>query len=256
VEAVLLALAAAASAGALWWHQARPVRRRALASAFEPDADVALHVAAHEARGRDQAIGSLHLLYGLLQDETITQTLRDAGHDPDALEDRALAALDAVGGVVADVRGDDDDDDEVERVYGRALHNAYSAGRKVTCRDLWAYLAGSPADAVLVAAGIRHVDVLFRMCHGAEPAVDAAAGDVHVVLRNDDYTTCEFVAEALARCFALAPDAAHGRMMQTHTDGRAVIGRYAAADARAKIRELRALARARGFPLWIGIEPI
>jgi hypothetical protein len=34
-----------------------------------------------------------------------------------------------------------------------------------------------------------------------------------------------------------------------------VIGRFTAAAARAKIGEVRALARAQAFPLWIGTEP-
>ena len=45
-------------------------------------------------------------------------------------------------------------------------------------------------------------------------------------------------------------------MMQTHTEGRAIVGRYRPAEARAKIEEARGRARAGGFPLWIGVEPI
>ena len=41
----------------------------------------------------------------------------------------------------------------------------------------------------------------------------------------------------------------------THTAGRAVIGRFAATDARDKIAQARALAKAQAFPLWIGVEP-
>jgi ATP-dependent Clp protease adapter protein ClpS len=44
-------------------------------------------------------------------------------------------------------------------------------------------------------------------------------------------------------------------MLATHTAGRAVIGRFPAADARDKIVQARALARAQAFPLWIGVEP-
>jgi ATP-dependent Clp protease adapter protein ClpS len=55
--------------------------------------------------------------------------------------------------------------------------------------------------------------------------------------------------------FALPPGEATSRMMATHELGRAVIGRYAVPEAREKIAEVRRLARARGFPLWIGVEP-
>src|SRR5687768_5570243 len=78
VEAVLLALAAAAGAGALWWQQSRP-RRFALDTVFEPDADVALHVASHEAQSRGQAVASLHVLYGLVQDEIGRASCRERG---------------------------------------------------------------------------------------------------------------------------------------------------------------------------------
>jgi ATP-dependent Clp protease adaptor protein ClpS len=76
------------------------------------------------------------------------------------------------------------------------------------------------------------------------------------VLRNDHYTTREFVCDVLERVFALPPAEATTRMLTTHEHGRAVIGRYSVPDARAKIEETRQLARARGFPLWIGVEPI
>jgi ATP-dependent Clp protease adapter protein ClpS len=45
-------------------------------------------------------------------------------------------------------------------------------------------------------------------------------------------------------------------MQTTHDQGRAVIGCYAAREARTKILETRRLAKARGFPLWIGVEPV
>ena len=83
-------------------------------------------------------------------------------------------------------------------------------------------------------------------------AVDA----MHVVLRNDDYTTQQFVCHVLEEVFQLSADEANTRMMQTHTDGRAVVGRYRPDDARTKIETVRARARTSGFPLWIGIEPI
>jgi len=251
VDAVLLALAAAASAGALWWHQSRPARvRAALESAFDGDAEVALHVAGHEARTRAQSISSIHMLYGLVQDETITSKLGEAGHDPGALEDRALAALDALP-------ASNELTEEVDYVYGRAVYSANAAGRKATCVDLWAYLAGSQAAALIEASGISHVAILFRLVHGmTDPDIDVLGGDVHVVLRNDDYTTRDFVCEILESVFTFNVTDAETRMMQTHTTGRAVVGRFAAPEARAKIGQVRDLARARGFPLWIGIEPI
>jgi ATP-dependent Clp protease adapter protein ClpS len=55
--------------------------------------------------------------------------------------------------------------------------------------------------------------------------------------------------------FALPDDRALALMLETHTAGRAVIGRFTAAAARDRIEQARALARAQAFPLWIGVEP-
>jgi len=255
MEAVLIALAAAAGAGALWWHQGRPSRARALlASAFDTEADVALHVAQHECRNRGQALSSIHILYGLIQDERVIAALRDAGHDPSALEDRVLAALDLAGAPAPDITVTE----RVQLLYARALYSAQAAGRKATCVDLWAYLDDSDAEGVLDAAGVSHVDILFRLYHGHAPPelAEDARGDFLVVIRNDDYTTRELVVEVLRTTFGCEPDAAEGLMMRAHTEGRSAVGRYSAAEARTKIAAVRELARTRGYPLWIGTEPV
>ena len=79
---------------------------------------------------------------------------------------------------------------------------------------------------------------------------------MHVVLRNDDYTAQQFVCHILEGVFELSADDARTRMMETHEQGRAIIGRFRPDEARAKIEDVRSRARAGGFPLWIGIEPI
>lgn len=249
MDAVYFALVAAGM-GALWWRHLRVhhqvTRPRALGTVFDGDAEVVLHVAAHEARTRGEELSSLHVLYGLLQDEAIVEAIRDTGGDPAALEDRVLAALDAH----AEVSPDD-----VHRVYGHAAHFATHAGRRATPIDLWAYLRTSDAAAIVDPPTVARV--LFRLCHGNEPPTRAdGSADVHVVLRNDDYTTQEFVCHVLEDVFRLGADDATTRMMQTHTEGRAVIGRFRPDDARAKIEDVRERARTSGFPLWIGIEPI
>ena len=157
---------------------------------------------------------------------------------------------------------DDEDDDrneheDVHRVYGFAAGHASNAGRRATAIDLWAYLRGSEAAKLV---GLTTVSrVLFRLCHGSveETAVRIEGHlDVHVVLRNDDYTTQQFVCSVLEGVFGLGAEEANVRMMQTHTEGRAIVGRYRPAEARAKIEEARGRARSGGFPLWIGVEPI
>ncbi len=243
----------AAGMGALWWRHLRPPAARALASVFDGDAEVALHVASHEARTRHEPLSSLHVLYGLLQDEVIAAAITEVGGDVAALEDCVLAALDAKPH--PDTR---DAEDDGHRVYSYAASHAHHADRRAGCVDLWAYLRVSDAAALLADADVDVARVLFRLCHGeATPIADAiGTADVHVVLRNDDYTTQEFVCEVLTELFGLTSDEAIARMLETHTTGRAIAGRYRPAEARDKILEVRTRARTRGFPLWVGLEPI
>ena len=266
MDAVVFALVAAGM-GALWWrhlrahHQVMALRQpRALGTVFDGDAEVVLHVATHEARTRGEPLTSLHVLYGLLQDEQIANALRELGRDPSALEDRVLEAMDEDK---REPRREDDDDldeedvdDDVHRVYGSAAGHASHAGRRATPIDLWAYLRGSRATKIVDTQTIARV--LYRLVHGSverDVAIEGSA-DVHVVLRNDDYTTRELVCTVLEGVLGLSADDAYARMMQTHEEGRAIIGRYKPDVARAKIDEVRSRARASGFPLWIGVEPI
>lgn len=237
---------------AYWWRHLRRARpRRALRPLFTPDAEVALHVAAHEASVSRQDVSSLHVLYGLLQDETTTQAIATAGGNPDALEDRVLAALKSSTyppiDPVADGQG----------LIGRAASMARHGDRLASCTDLWAYLGDSLAARLIDDAKIDRAAVLFALFHGGrEPEVTThGAGDVLVVLRNDHYTTQEFVCQMLRDVFALPEVQASAIMLATHTDGRAVIGRFPVETARARIGEVRALSHAQHFPLWIGVEP-
>ena len=242
--------------GAYWWRHLRSRPRESASELFTPDAEVALHVAIHEATSRRQPLSSIHVLYGLLQDEAVVGAIRTAGGDPDALEDRVLAALTAA----AAPGGDDDDDDRDDHggdLAGRAAAIARHGGRRASCTDLWAALAGSPAARLIDDGKLDRGATLFALFHGGR-APDIAlpdSRDVLIVLRNDHYTTQQFVCSVLRDVFALPDDQAHAVMMSTHTDGRAVIGRFTAAAARDRIDQARALARAQGFPLWIGVEP-
>ena len=243
--------------GAYWW---RHLRLRAQESAtrdlFLPDAEVALHVAIHEATSRRQELSSLHVLYGLLQDETVVAAIGTAGGDAGALEDRVLAALSEIP---ADrpVRPEDPDDDHGGVLARRAAMIAHHGEGRASCTDLWAALAGSSAARLLDDAKLDRGGTLFALFHGGR-APDIAlpdARDVLVVLRNDHYTTQQFVCSVLRDVFAVPEAQASEIMLSTHHTGRAVIGRFSAAAAREKIASARALAQAQAFPLWIGVEP-
>lgn len=235
--------------GAYWWRHMRPLRSRAPRDAlFTPEAEVALHVATHEATSRGQEPSSLHVLYGLLQDEGVTAAITTSGGNPDALEDRVLAALAAP---VDDARED------AQWIAGHAAAVAHRAGRQASCTDLWALLGESHAARLVADEQLDRGAILFALFHGGRQPDVTLAGDrdVFVVLRNDHYTTQEFVCSILRDVFALPEIQASAIMFATHTTGRAVIGRFTAAAARTKIAEVRALARGQAFPLWIGVEP-
>jgi ATP-dependent Clp protease adaptor protein ClpS len=234
--------------GAYWWRHLRPMRSRAAHHArFTPDADVVLHVATHEATSRGQELSSLHVLYGLLQDEGVTAAITTAGGSPDALEDRVLAAL----ATPIDAREDG------QGIVGHVAAVAHRAGRQASCTDLWAVLGESHAARLVADAQLDRGAILFALFHGGrEPDVTLADDrDVFIVLRNDHFTTQEFVCSILRDVFDLPGVQAQAIMLATHTTGRAVVGRFTAAAARTKIREVRTLAHAQAFPLWIGVEP-
>ena len=235
--------------GAYWWRHMRP--QRSPPTPLAPDADVAVHVALHEAASRRQEVSSIHVLYGLLQDEDVIAAITTAGGDPDALEDRVLAALAALADRPDDGRPDG------EWLVGHAATIAQRAGRQASCTDLWAALGDSPAATLIDDSKLGRGAVLFALFHGGrEPDVALADDrDVFVVLRNDHYTTQQFVCRILRDVFELPEAQATAIMLTTHTAGRAVVGRFAAAAARAKIGEVRALACEQAFPLWIGVEP-
>lgn len=245
--------------GAYWWRHLRARPREPVSELFMPDAEVALHVAVHEATTRRQRLGSIHVLYGLLQDEAVVAAIRTAGGDPDALEDRVLTALGEPSVPDAHRRGDDDDDDEDAggELAGRAATVARYGGRRASCTDLWAALAGSPAARLIDDGKLDRGATLFALFHGGRaPEVTLPdSRDVLIVLRNDHYTTQQFVCSVLREVFALPDEQAQAIMIATHTTGRAVIGRFTAAAARDRIEQTRALARAQAFPLWIGVEP-
>jgi ATP-dependent Clp protease adaptor protein ClpS len=246
--------------GAYWWRHLRARPHEAASELFTPDAEVALHVAVHEATSRRQLLASLHVLYGLLQDEAVVAAIRTAGGDPDTLEDRVLAALAALPGGGDGSEGgdgDDADDDHGGILAGRAAAVARHGGRRASCTDLWAALAGSPAARLIDDGKLDRGATLFALVHGgrASDVTSPDGRDVLVVLRNDSYTTQQFVCSVLRDVFALPDDRAHAIMMATHTTGRAVVGRFTAAAARDRIEQARALARAQAFPLWIGVEP-
>lgn len=244
-----------AGAGASWgWWQLQRMRYarsvKALESVLDDDAQVAFTVAGHAMTSRGHAhLTPLHLLYGLLQDESFTAVLRSLEADPDAIETKVLAVLDGI-------KGDDHAAAaELVEVLNRAYTTARIGERKVSVADFGARIAYSDAGNLL---GIDPYALCFRLVHdhALPPPELAGRTDVAVVLRNDNHTTFEFVVNVLQKVFELSGSDADARARETHHEGRAVIGRYKSAVAREKVIAARALARDQGFPLWIGVEDV
>jgi ATP-dependent Clp protease adaptor protein ClpS len=251
IEILSLLVAGAGASYGFWAIQRRRDRGlglRQLEGAFDSDANVVFGVAMHAVTSRGHsAMSPIHLLYGLLQDETFTGAIKQLGGDPDAIETRILGVLDAHA--AEDTKG-------IE-VVGSLLSYTYAVARqhdrKVTVVDLWARLA------VLDEAKLLEVpadELLFRLVHGmpAPPPDLDGRTECHVILRNDDFTTQELVMQILRDVFELPEGDAYTRMMQTHTEGKTIVGRYRMAVARDKIIAARSRARAKAMPLWIAPE--
>lgn len=248
----LLAAAAGASYG-LWWLQRRGEARRLLDTPRDPDFEVALGVAEHEAKSRGhEYLSPAHLVYGLAQVDSFNAAIERLEGEPAKLEAFALDALDQQAGPHDPARLY-----EGAHVLGYALDGARWMGRAVTCTDLWARLAATElGKAAAKAANVDPTALLFVLAHGMpEPSLDLPdRTDVHVILRNDDYTTREFVVIVLRDVFGLSDAEATARMSEAHDRGAAIIGRYKLAVARDKVATARRRAREAGFPLWIGVE--
>ncbi len=234
------------------------LRRRQIRQAHESflgtlddDLQVVLHVANHEARQRDHSLQPLHLVYGLLQDEGFQQVLAKVGGDQEKTEIAVVAALDAL----------------TETTHRQALEAlgfisavADHLGRKATVGDLFARLVrDASVTKALEAGGLVVHELLFAVVHGTRPPAlmlpAPAPGAVHVVLRNDDVTTVEFVMAVLREVFQLDPARAQTVTMETHNQGRAVVGRFPPDVAASHVETVRSRARDAGFPLWVGVEP-
>lgn len=242
---------AGAGASYGWWQLQRRRESRTglkqLESSFDGDAAIAWGVAVHEVTSRGHhGMWPLHLLYGMLQVEAFTDAIERVGGHPDAIENRVLGALDAAK----------DDAKGIEQV-GHLLSYTYAVAhhhdRKITLVDLWAKLA--PLEVAKLLEVEAH-ELLFLLVHGMAPPAPDLPGrtDVHVILRNDDFTTQEFVTEILRDVFQLSDADAHTRMMETHTQGKTIVGRFKLAAARDKVIASRSRARAQMFPFWIGLE--
>ncbi len=76
-----------------------------------------------------------------------------------------------------------------------------------------------------------------------------------VVMHNDDVTTMDFVVMILMRIFKKSAEEASNIMMQVHNNGSGIAGVYIYDIAITKKLVSEQLAREKGFPLRLSIEP-
>jgi ATP-dependent Clp protease adaptor protein ClpS len=253
VEAIVLLLGAFGATGALWTWQSRArireeaARKRAIATLLDVEMQVALHLARHAATTRRQPFATIHVIYALVQADRVIAALDRLGVDRVALEaaiDRALDTLDPAT-----------DPREGNRMLGTALGLAKARGREMTVVDVLYVITRTPHAALLETPEATAHALLFALVHGDEPAATLAQEThVHVVVRNDDYTTQQFVVEILREVFDLPEPEAVAKMRATHETGRAIAGRFPVAVAQQKILAARSRARDQRMPLWLGVE--
>jgi ATP-dependent Clp protease adaptor protein ClpS len=250
---ILGLLAASAGASYGWWKLQRRRERRLLDGPRDPDLEVVLGVAQHEATSRGHAyLWPLHLLHGLAQDEQFVAAIARLDGDAAKLESYVQDELDKRKELQEQPLAIDG-----AHVVGVVFMLARAHGRPATVTDLWSRLVRTEiASAASAAAGVDSTALLFVLVHGMpEPSTELPdRTDVHVVLRNDDYTTRDFVVSILHDVFDLSTAEATMRMLETHNQGRTVVGRFKLPVARDKIATVRRRAREEGFPLWIGVE--
>jgi ATP-dependent Clp protease adaptor protein ClpS len=76
-----------------------------------------------------------------------------------------------------------------------------------------------------------------------------------VLFHNDDYTTMEFVIDALMRFFQKTPTEATHVMLTVHNKGYGVAGVYTRDIAESKVARVMDHARENGMPLLVTAEP-
>lgn len=251
----MLLLGAFGATGALWTWQNRAklredtARKQAIAALLDDEMQVALHLARHAASTRHQAFSALHLLYAIVQGERVAALIERLGGG------EARAAIEAAIDAAVEKLPPGTDPRAANQLLGSALGIAKHHERQMTIVDTLNLLVRTPHGALLEAPPVTPHALLFALVHGDEPP-DALPREthVHVVVRNDDFTTQEFVVEILAQVFDLSEGDAIAKMHQTHKGGRAIVGRFPTELARQKIIAARARARSQLMPLWLGVE--
>jgi len=77
-----------------------------------------------------------------------------------------------------------------------------------------------------------------------------------VLMHNDDYTTMEFVVEALQAVYRKPPTEANQIMLHIHFKGVGMCGIFPFEVAETKVARVHAMARAQGYPLRCTLDSL
>ncbi|MBI4315351.1 MAG: ATP-dependent Clp protease adaptor ClpS [Chloroflexi bacterium] len=83
---------------------------------------------------------------------------------------------------------------------------------------------------------------------------ESTGGDAKVLLHNDDVTPYDFVVRVLITVFEFSAIRAVSVTQRAHVTGVAYVGTYALEDAKHKVGQAHAMARAAGYPLTLTVE--
>jgi ATP-dependent Clp protease ATP-binding subunit ClpA len=222
--------------------------------------EVSLHMAFVEARQkRHEYITVEHLLLALLDNPTAAKVLGACGANMDELRKNLTQHIaEQTPRVAADREVDTQPTLGFQRVIQRAILHVQSSGKKeVTGANVLAAIFGekdSHAVYFLQQQGVTRLNVVTYVSRGVasapEPvAAPAAAGDVQVVLHNDDHTPMEFVAQILREFFGMGKEEAAETLLEIYRHGKAVCGLYSGEDGEAIVRQVVQFAGENGHPL-------
>ena len=249
----MLLVSAFGASGALWAWQNRArireeaARKKQISTMLDESMQVALELAKHAASTRNQPLAPLHVLYAIVQDDSVVSAINELGGDSGALDNALDKALDALDPGTDPRAG--------KQLLGSGLGLAHATGRMMTLADALITLDRGGHAKLLDAPPLSAHALVFRLVHGSTPpSTLPRETHVHVTLRNDDYTTQDFVVHVLRDVFELSEADAVIKMRATHETGRAIVGRYAVAIAQDKIETVRRDAAKHHMPLWIGVE--
>lgn len=210
-----------------------------MALKYAPEAETVMHAASSlTAFYRKAVLTPEVLLLALIQDDTVRAVWPDAATLDARLEAHVLAD-ESTG-----------DKDRWSAPAKRALHAAWdrAGGRRrfVGPGDLLSGLAGAGglAGELLSRASLAFADVDARV---AQPASEPAPGSV--VLYDDATTPMDFVIATLREVLGCTQPRAVYCMYRTHFMGKAAVGPFADAEARA--HRAAQMARDAGFPFRV-----